>query len=188
MGGQSVVVSSNPILLLTCVTYRKYTAYVAYNIHRARPLCWFPQGPRGHSEEPSHDRFTVRGRQTPRCPDFGSLLLKHGSQAFRHQYARVSQSIPSLTTPACASVLSGYTDGVFGQGLILPSRHPREGVRSSGPTVAAIVYHAPQALAPLKAYGSPVSRYLQRSLSCRPTMSCRDVRMLHSQHSPIILY
>jgi len=73
-----------------------------------------PLGPRGYSESFLATGSQFKANETSHCPDSGSLLLKHGSQAFRLRYACVSQSIPSLTTPARATVLSGYTDGVFG--------------------------------------------------------------------------
>ena len=89
-----------------------HTLHAVYIGHD--PYAGFPKA-RGVTPE----SFLAAGSQfkadkTSRCPDSGSLLLKHGSQAFRQRYTCVSQSIPSLTTPACASVLSGYTDGVLG--------------------------------------------------------------------------
>ncbi len=89
-----------------------HTLHVAYIGHD--PYAGFPKVRGFTPKSLLATRFTVQGRQTPRCPDSGSLLLKHGSQAFRQRYACISQSIPSLTTPARATVLSGYTDGVFG--------------------------------------------------------------------------
>ena len=61
-----------------------------------------PLGPRGYSESFLATGSQFKADETSHCPDSGSLLLKHGSQA-----------IPSLTTPARATVLSSYTDDVF---------------------------------------------------------------------------
>jgi hypothetical protein len=47
----------------------------------------------------------------------------------------------------------------------IPRSEPIEGMRSRGPAVAAIVYHAPQVL-------TPDSRYLKESPPFRPTMFC----------------
>ncbi len=47
------------------------------------------------------------------CSDFDSLLLKHELQTFRLRYACISQSISSLITSTCVTVLSSYTDDVF---------------------------------------------------------------------------
>jgi len=47
------------------------------------------------------------------CSDFNSLLLKHKLQMFRLQYTCISQSISSLITLTCATVLLSYTDDVF---------------------------------------------------------------------------
>ncbi len=47
------------------------------------------------------------------CSDFDSLLLKHELQTFRLRYTYVSQSISSLITLTCVTVLSSYTDDVF---------------------------------------------------------------------------
>jgi len=90
-----------------------HTSHAIY-IRHDDPYAGFPKA-RGVTQRvflAADSQFEADG--TSRCPDSGSLLLKHGSQAFRQRYACVSQSIPSLTTPARATVLSGYTDGVFG--------------------------------------------------------------------------
>ncbi len=47
------------------------------------------------------------------CSDFDSLLLKHELQMFHLQYACILQSISSLITSTCATVLLSYTDDVF---------------------------------------------------------------------------
>jgi len=47
------------------------------------------------------------------CSNFNSLLLKHELQMFHLQYACILQSISSLITLTCATVLSNYTDDVF---------------------------------------------------------------------------
>ncbi len=47
------------------------------------------------------------------CLDFDSLLLKHELQMFRLRYTCISQSVSSLITLTCATVLLSYTDDVF---------------------------------------------------------------------------
>jgi len=44
---------------------------------------------------------------------FNNLLFKHELQMFYLQYACISQSISSLITSTCITVLSSYTDDVF---------------------------------------------------------------------------
>ena len=45
--------------------------------------------------------------------DFDSLLLKHKLQTFHLQYACILQSISSLITSTCATVLLSYINDVF---------------------------------------------------------------------------
>ena len=71
-------------------------------------------GSRSYSESFLATGSQFKANEISHCSDFGSLLLKHESQAFRLRYACVSQSIPSLITSTRATVLSSYTDDVFG--------------------------------------------------------------------------
>jgi len=47
------------------------------------------------------------------CLNFNSLLLKHELQMFHLQYACILQSISSLITLTCITVLLNYTNNIF---------------------------------------------------------------------------
>jgi len=73
----------------------------------------FPLDSRNYSESFLATDSQFKTNEISHCSDFDSLLLKHESQAFRLRYACVSQSISSLITSTCATVLLNYTDDVF---------------------------------------------------------------------------
>ena len=45
-----------------------------------------PLGPRGYSESFLATDSQFKADKTSHCPDFGSLLLKHESQAYRSRF------------------------------------------------------------------------------------------------------
>ncbi len=68
---------------------------------------------RSYSESFLTTDSQFKANEISHCSDFDSLLLKHESQMFRLRYTCVSQSISSLITLTCVTVLSDYTDDVF---------------------------------------------------------------------------
>ncbi len=83
-------------------TYLKHDLYADFSLRLKRLLREF-----------SCDRFTVERNEISHCSDFDSLLLKHESQMFHLRYTCVLQSISSLITSTCVTVLLSYTDDVF---------------------------------------------------------------------------
>jgi len=70
-------------------------------------------GSRNYSESFLATDSQFKTNEISHCSDFDSLLLKHELQTFRLRYACISQSISSLITSTCVTVLSSYTDNVF---------------------------------------------------------------------------
>ncbi len=70
-------------------------------------------GSRNYSESFLATDSQFKMNEISHCSDFDSLLLKHELQTFRLRYACISQSISSLITSTCVTVLSSYTDNVF---------------------------------------------------------------------------
>jgi len=73
----------------------------------------FPLGSKDYSESFLVTDSQFKRNEISHCSDFDSLLLKHESQMFHLRYTCVLQSISSLITSTCVTVLLSYTDDVF---------------------------------------------------------------------------
>jgi len=73
----------------------------------------FLLGLRSYSESFLATNSQFKRNEISHCSDFDSLLLKHELQMFHLQYTCVLQSISSLITLTCITVLLNYINDVF---------------------------------------------------------------------------
>ncbi len=155
-----------------------------------------PLGPRGHFWEFSSQQVHSSRRARPlaaQIPTVYSLSMSRrrfasDTHAYRSRFLLYSHRHALLSSRAIQTV-SSARGWLYHQGI--RESEPSEGVRFSGSTVAAIVYHAPQTLAPLESvrlicFALSVEIFLMQI--DRVLQRCSSATLLTRQRSPIIPY